>query len=206
MLHRKTILLLSSLTLALTSCLNPDYDLTKEIDTTMRIEGDISAPIGSTEMIYVEDFLHLFDLPFTPEEDYRSTVNYDITGWNETINGDNVTFTIDRLTLDADFENHVPMSFVLKAEAIDIDGNPIREIGTDLNVEILAGTLEKPTTSPISIIVTGNGDISRMDGLRLLIESFAPKGDLLGTPVEAEQGVKLMNIKARLQGKVDIEL
>ena len=45
-----------------------------------------------------------------------------------------------------------------------------------------------------------------MDGLRLLIESFAPKGDLLGTPVEAEQGVKLMNIKARLQGKVDIEL
>ena len=73
-------------------------------------------------------------------------------------------------------------------------------------MEILAGTLEKPTTSPISIIVTGNGDISRMDGLRLLIESFAPKGDLLGTPVEAEQGVKLMNIKARLQGKVDIEL
>ena len=66
MLHRKTILLLSSLTLALTSCLNPDYDLTKEIDTTMRIEGDISAPIGSTEMIYVEDFLHLINLPFTP--------------------------------------------------------------------------------------------------------------------------------------------
>ena len=186
--------------------MNADYDLTKEIDTTMCIEGDISAPIGSTEMIFVEDFLHLINLPFTPEEDYRSTDNYDITGWNDTINGDDVTFNIDRLTLDADFVNHVPMKFVLKAVAIDIEGNTIPEISTDLNVEIMAGTLEKPTTSAVSIIVTGNGDISRMDGLRLLIESYAPGSDLLGTPLDPSQGVKLMNIKARLQGRVDIEL
>lgn len=206
MLHRKSILLLSSLAMVMVSCLNSDYDLTREIDTSMRIEGDISAPIGSTEMIFVEDFLHLINLPFTPEEDYHSTDNYDITGWNDTFNGEDVTFTIDKLTLNADFVNHVPMKFVLTAEAIDIDGNPIPEIGTDLNVEILAGTLEKPTTSHISIIVTGNGDISRMDGLRLLIESYAPGSDLLGTPLDPAQGVKLLNIKARLQGKVDIEL
>lgn len=192
--------------MVMVSCLNSDYDLTREIDTSMRIEGDISAPIGSTEMIFVEDFLHLINLPFTPEEDYHSTDNYDITGWNDTFNGEDVTFTIDKLTLNADFVNHVPMKFVLTAEAIDIDGNPIPEIGTDLNVEILAGTLEKPTTSHISIIVTGNGDISRMDGLRLLIESYAPGSDLLGTPLDPAQGVKLLNIKARLQGKVDIEL
>ena len=99
--------------------MNPAYDLTNGIDTTIRIDGDISAPIGSTEMVFIEDFLHLINLPFTPEKDYHSTDNYEIKGWNETINGENVTFEIDMLTLKADFENHVPMRFFLTAEAID---------------------------------------------------------------------------------------
>ena len=200
------VLVIAILAAALSSCMNSDYDLTKDIDSTIRIDGDISAPIGSTEMILVEDFLHLINLPFTPEEDYHDTDSYEINGWNETINGENVTFDIERLTLNADFENHVPMRLVLSAEAIDTERNAIPEITTDLDVEILAGTLGNPTTSPISIIVSGNGDISRMDGLRLLIECYAPGKDLLGTPLDPAQGVRMLNIKARLQGKADIEL
>ena len=200
------VLVIAILAAALSSCMNSDYDLTKDIDSTIRIDGDISAPIGSTEMILVEDFLHLINLPFTPEEDYHDTDSYEINGWNETINGENVTFDIDRLTLKADFENQVPMRFVLSAEAIDTVGNAIPEITTELDVEILAGTLGSPTTSPITIIVSGNGDISRMDGLRLLIECYAPGKDLLGTPLDPAQGVRMLNIKARLQGKADIEL
>ena len=200
------VLVIAILAAALSSCMNSDYDLTKDIDSTIRIDGDISAPIGSTEMILVEDFLHLINLPFTPEEDYHDTDSYEINGWNETINGENVTFDIERLTLNADFENHVPMRLVLSAEAIDTERNAIPEITTDLDVEILAGTLGSPTTSPITIIVSGNGDISRMDGLRLLIECYAPGKDLLGTPLDPAQGVRMLNIKARLQGKADIEL
>ena len=200
------VLVIAILAAAISSCMNSDYDLTKDIDSTIRIDGDISAPIGSTEMILVEDFLHLINLPFTPEEDYHDTDSYEINGWNETINGENVTFDIDRLTLKADFENQVPMRFVLSAEAIDTEVNAIPEITTDLDVEILAGTLGSPTTSPITIIVSGNGDISRMDGLRLLIDCYAPGKDLLGTPLDPAQGVRMLNIKARLQGKADIEL
>ena len=200
------VLVIAILAAALSSCMNSDYDLTKDIDSTIRIDGDISAPIGSTEMILVEDFLHLINLPFTPEEDYHDTDSYEINGWNETINGENVTFDIDRLTLKADFENQVPMRFVLSAEAIDTEGNAIPGITTELDVEILAGTLGSPTTSPITIIVSGNGDISRMDGLRLLIDCYAPGKDLLGTPLDPAQGVRMLNIKARLQGKADIEL
>ena len=200
------VLVIAILAAALSSCMNSDYDLTKDIDSTIRIDGDISAPIGSTEMILVEDFLHRINLPFTPEEDYHDTDSYEINGWNETINGENVTFDIDRLTLKADFENQVPMRFVLSAEAIDTEGNAIPGITTELDVEILAGTLGSPTTSPITIIVSGNGDISRMDGLRLLIDCYAPGKDLLGTPLDPAQGVRMLNIKARLQGKADIEL
>ena len=206
MFKGKSFLVIAILAAAFSSCMNPAYDLTNGIDTTIRIDGDISAPIGSTEMVFIEDFLHLINLPFTPEKDYHSTDNYEIKGWNETINGENVTFEIDMLTLKADLENHVPMRFVLTAEAIDTEGNTIPEITTELNAEILAGTLNDPTVSPISIIVSGNGDISRMDGVRLLIESYAPGSDLLGTPLDPAQGVRMLNIKARIQGKADIEL
>ena len=42
-----------------TSCLNEDYDLTKDIDTNISIDGDISAPLGNSEFIRVDDFLNL---------------------------------------------------------------------------------------------------------------------------------------------------
>lgn len=39
------------------SCVNEEYDLNKDIDTTISINGDISAPLGSTEAIMIGDFL-----------------------------------------------------------------------------------------------------------------------------------------------------
>lgn len=41
------------------SCVNEDYDLTKDIDKTICIDGEISAPIGNSETIFVTDILNL---------------------------------------------------------------------------------------------------------------------------------------------------
>lgn len=41
------------------SCVNEDYDLTKDIDKTICINGEISAPIGNSETIFVTDLLNL---------------------------------------------------------------------------------------------------------------------------------------------------
>lgn len=43
------------------SCVNEDYDLTKDIDKTICIDGGISAPIGNSETIFVTDLLNLDD-------------------------------------------------------------------------------------------------------------------------------------------------
>ena len=43
------------------SCVNEDYDLTKDIDKTICIDGEISAPIGNSETIFVTDLLNLDD-------------------------------------------------------------------------------------------------------------------------------------------------
>lgn len=41
------------------SCVNEDYDLTKDIDKTICIDGEISSPIGNSETIFVTDLLNL---------------------------------------------------------------------------------------------------------------------------------------------------
>lgn len=48
-----------SAAVSVTSCLNEDYDLTKDIDTNISIDGDVSAPLGNSEFILVDDFLNL---------------------------------------------------------------------------------------------------------------------------------------------------
>lgn len=50
--------LLSTATLAFSSC-NPEYDLTRDIDDKISIDADISAPLGNSELILIEDFLDL---------------------------------------------------------------------------------------------------------------------------------------------------
>lgn len=42
-----------------TSCYNPEYDLTREFDKGISIDGDVSAPFGNSEIISVDDFLGL---------------------------------------------------------------------------------------------------------------------------------------------------
>lgn len=41
------------------SCVNEDYDLTRDIDKTVTIEGDINAPIGNTKTIMISDILDI---------------------------------------------------------------------------------------------------------------------------------------------------
>lgn len=41
------------------SCVNEDYDLSKEIDKKINISGDFSAPIGDSELILIGEFLDL---------------------------------------------------------------------------------------------------------------------------------------------------
>ena len=51
----------SSVALCTQSCVNEAYDLRKGIDTSIDINGDISAPIGSTQKIKIGDFLKIDD-------------------------------------------------------------------------------------------------------------------------------------------------
>lgn len=88
-----------SIPAALISCVNEDYDLTKDIDKTIRIDGDISAPIGNSETIYVADLL---DLDSNESETLSLDLNenYSLTFMG---NRTETRFTVPSFTFFGDF-------------------------------------------------------------------------------------------------------
>lgn len=57
-LFSRTCLLAAAL-FAAASCMNEDYDLTKEIDTVVGVDGDFSLPLGSSDTLKVGEILDL---------------------------------------------------------------------------------------------------------------------------------------------------
>ena len=71
------------------SCVNEAYDLSKGIDLTIDVNGDISAPVGSTQKILIGDFLKLDDTE-------NSVITQDADGnYLLSVSGDKITQNID---------------------------------------------------------------------------------------------------------------
>lgn len=73
--------------ICITACVNEEYDLSKGIDTTINVNGDISAPLGSTEKILIGDFFEI-----DPENSAISVVDGDYV---LSLSGDMVRQDID---------------------------------------------------------------------------------------------------------------
>ena len=73
--------------ICITACVNEEYDLSKGIDTTINVNGDISAPLGSTEKILIGDFFEI-----DPENSAISVVDGDYV---LSLSGDMVRHDID---------------------------------------------------------------------------------------------------------------
>lgn len=97
-------LLLSALGIT-TSCVDNSYDLTKDIDMTVTIGGDLTTPGSSSDSIKLKELLDIdtenSDLKEEPNGDYVLKINGDPT--NSTVSVSNVI--IDAYTSDSDDKN-----------------------------------------------------------------------------------------------------
>ena len=88
-------LLLSALGIT-TSCVDNSYDLTKDIDMTVTIGGDLTTPGSSSDSIKLKDLLDIdtenSDLKEEPNGDYVLKINGDPT---------NSTIKVDKVVIDA---------------------------------------------------------------------------------------------------------
>lgn len=140
-------------------------------------------------------------------KDVKIVYSTDFTGWNETFNPNDESFALEIRDADVkfDFVNMIPMTISLDAAAIDVDGNVIPGIKVTLKGDIPAGSVEKPSTSALTLNLEGSAEqMRKLDGLRLNLTGSDP-GTMSGVCLNKNQGVQFKNMKIRLQVKMDIE-
>ena len=140
-------------------------------------------------------------------KDVKIVYSNDFTGWNETFNPNDESFALEIRDADVkfDFVNMIPMTISLDAAAIDVDGNVIPGIKVTLKGDIPAGSVEKPSTSALTLNLEGSAEqMRKLDGLRLNLTGSDP-GTMSGVCLNKNQGVQFKNMKIRLQVKMDIE-
>lgn len=140
-------------------------------------------------------------------KDVKIVYSTDFTGWNETFNPNDESFALEIRDADVkfDFVNMIPMTISLDAAAIDVDSNVIPGIKVTLNGDIPAGSVEKPSTSALTLNLEGSAEqMRKLDGLRLNLTGSDP-GTMSGVCLNKNQGVQFKNMKIRLQAKMDIE-
>ena len=140
-------------------------------------------------------------------KDVKIVYSTDFTGWNETFNPNDESFALEVRDADVkfDFVNMIPMTISLDAAAIDVDGNVIPGIKVTLKGNIPAGSVEKPSTSALTLNLEGSAEqMRKLDGLRLNLTGSDP-GTMSGVCLNKNQEVQFKNMKIRLQAKMDIE-
>lgn len=140
-------------------------------------------------------------------KDVKIVYSTDFTGWNETFNPNDESFALEVRDADVkfDFVNMIPIAISLDAAAIDVDGNVIPGIKVTLKGNIPAGSVEKPSTSALTLNLEGSAEqMRKLDGLRLNLTGSDP-GTMSGVCLNKNQGVQFKNMKIRLQAKMDIE-
>ena len=167
------------------SCVNEEYDLNKDIDTTININGDISAPLGSTEAIMIVDFLAIdeenYALVADPQTgDYSLHVEAE-EPISQKINIDRVNLDPADLIMDGGFSVKVNVqSLVDDAYQDAYEGTPGASTDvSDIKIEG-ADLLSGPETTEINI----SQDVSEMMGTVKALGTV-----YLDTPIELSLGV-----------------
>lgn len=106
------------------SCIDEAYDLSNGIDTTVTIEGNISAPIGSTAFMQVGDFLSLDGENSALVKDENGNYVLEIEG-----SGTSYEYTLPDVKVGNFLNSGERMEFNIDApyDGIDLDGHSLSE-------------------------------------------------------------------------------
>lgn len=147
-------------------------------------------------------------VPLAFGSDLRFEYSYDFIGWNETFNPDSGDgFDVKNADVMFDFVNMIPVGMDVTASAIDASGNAIPGITIQTKGTILSGSTGNPSRNPMTLNLKSSAqDMRNLDGIRLDIKALGPDKEHLGVCLNKNQGIRLENMKIRLQGSITTEL
>ena len=147
-------------------------------------------------------------VPLAFGSDLNIDYSYDFTGWNKTFNpkDDDSDVEIRSADVTFDFVNMVPLAMNLTAVAIDKDGNAIPGITATLDGSVGAGSVDKPSRTPIKMNLSSSAEeMRKIDGLRMNLKITGPDKEHLGVCLNRKQGIRMESMKIRFQGAVTTE-
>lgn len=183
-----------------------DYDLSKDLDYTVRTGQQIQVPIGSFSTIRIGDLLsknakNYFtknddgDYVFDPKGKVLTNFdfgNYHINGLGFVTLAD---YTLPSINFYFKIKNTLPFGFELSCKIIDEDGKPIDSFSALIDVDVLPGSEEEPSLTDAVLKVKSN--IIRkgigFDGFRILLTVEKMPASVM--TIDHHSGIAIKNLK-----------
>lgn len=122
-------------TLLLTSCVDDSYDVNK-IDLTMKLGSEgLSAPLGNTEKIYLDDILDVDESVKLDANQLYYLVEDGTTNFNVKVDKVNTTFNDTHMSMNYEVVNYNKVREQLAAEGINVPAGTPLPIASDFVTE-----------------------------------------------------------------------
>ena len=186
----------------------PDHITISDITVETAEEyTEVVFPQDGSGLTYDVSVEYSLDVPLAFGKDLNISYSTDFDGWNENFSDtsdSDYTLNLKEASIRFDFVSSIPLELDLSADAIDLDGNVMDDIEVALDGRLAAGNIGSETTTAIKITIKATQEaLNRFDGLRLNIR--AASGNMEGVTLNKNQGIRLENISANIQGGVQFD-
>lgn len=115
---------------------------------------------------------------------------------------------LESAVLDMDVESSIPLNFNASAYATDENGEVIDGLKLTLkdNSVLKAGSLDSPTLSHLTFVLANETGKVMVDNVVIRFEATAPGSDLIGIPLNQNQGLYFKNIVLTLPEGISADL
>ena len=144
------------------------------------------------------------EVEFGPE--FRIPYELNINGFSLTVT-DEIKCQVNEAKITFDIINSIPASIALGAHAtrLDDEGNyvPCNAVNVQVNGSVASGTLTNPSTNHIELVCSMDS-LDALESMEGICLDIVVEGDgSASEPLNMNQGIKVENIKAFVNGKVE---
>lgn len=138
--------------------------------------------------------------PLAFGKDLNISFNYDI---DLGLSGD--AYGLESLKIAMNMINTIPMNFAIKGIALDSEGNQLKDTDVDLDINLRAGTLEKPVESPVEIHLETRKSEINVQKLRLILTATSNQ-NFEGKVLNKSQGLTITGLNITLPDGIKMDL
>lgn len=141
-------------------------------------------------------------VPLAFGADLRLHYTHDEGDWDEDLH----KYNFNQVQVTADVVNTLPVNLMPEVKALDRRGREIDDVVVEVEGTVAAGTIDKPVTSPLKILLRSNADnLAELDGVRLIFDGTTDAAHV-GENLNKQQSLEFNNIIVKIIGGVTVDL